>query len=361
MQKSLVFKAESMIQKILSRLRSRNPYLVLAEKLEKELLVYPCNLDEENRKRIFNNFVTLVEFEPHSFCNRQCSFCPNSRLDRNKRQTPFDFSLYEKIITELSIIGYKGRIRFARYCEPLACKDMAQFVSTARRNLPHSNIDLVTNGDYLDADMYSKLKKAGLSVLRISIYPGLKEGWTHSAVEKKVSIIGEKIGRNKRKQVGTNRYMQFRFLDDEMEVLAEAHDLKKTGYDRGQSVKNLVDNNYNRISPCLFVFHNITIDYNGAVMPCCNFLSDINHHKKYIIDFVSSKKSIVDIYFSEKFTYWRRSLVNVGPKDPPCSTCKQKSMTDAKQLKKIRKKISGRLDELGVRLKQNETDKLCPS
>ena len=113
----------------------------------------------------------MVEFEPHAYCNRLCPFFPNVFLDRLKDSALMDIDTYRHAIGELEEIEFEQTIRFARYCEPLACKDICLYVSIARQALPRANIDIITNGDYLNQDLLARLAEVDLSKLNISVYP----------------------------------------------------------------------------------------------------------------------------------------------------------------------------------------------
>ncbi len=112
-----------------------------------------------------------VEIEPHAFCNRRCPFCGNSRIDRIKNHQQFDWGTYLKILQDMRDRHYEGTLCFARYCEPLACPNILDYVKTAREKLPELEIMIVTNGDYLNDRSIGELRDAGLSTLAISIYP----------------------------------------------------------------------------------------------------------------------------------------------------------------------------------------------
>jgi radical SAM protein with 4Fe4S-binding SPASM domain len=300
--------------------------------------------------KIFKRNVSMVEFEPHAFCNRRCSFCPNSILDRYKNKTLFDLALYEKTIGELSFIDYDQTIRFSRYSEPLACEEICNYIRLARDSLPKTSIDVVTNGDFLTDKMVAELREAGLSILRISIYPDKDSRWSHENATSKVNSLSKRIALDKHVIDSGNDLLRWVFPYEGMEIYADAKNLNVIGFDRGQSVPSLVDRGFMRASPCFFVFSNITIDYNGAIMPCCNLISDFSDHEEFIIDQINNHNSIYDIYFGKKLTAWRRKLVMVGDKASPCDTCKQKCLVDQRELSSLSRKIKRKLMEIDVTL-----------
>jgi radical SAM protein with 4Fe4S-binding SPASM domain len=310
--------------------------------LDERYVADSASFSDADKRRMFKDMVRLVEFEPHAYCNRLCPFCPNVDRGRIKNWTPMDFSTYRRAIDDLASIDYDQTIRFARYSEPLACKTIFDYVSTARAALPRANLDIVTNGDYLDVEMLSRLVDAGLSALRISIYPK-GYAWDAAAARDQFGKLLSRIEREGELLVDTPERLYWRIPHPELRIFAEAADLVSLGFDRGQSLEDLVDRDYVRKSPCAMVFNNVTIDFNGAVMPCCNLRSDTAKHEGYVVDVISGNRSIFDVYASKTMTEWRRSLLRVDPKKDPCRTCKQKTIEDPVALALLDRDIARRL------------------
>lgn len=299
-------------------------------------------LDDADKRRLFKDMVRLVEFEPHAYCNRLCPFCPNVDGKRIKDWSPMDFSVYRRTIDDLAAIGYDGIVRFARYSEPLACKTICDYVSTARAGLPAAEIDIVSNGDYLDADLLERLADSGLSALRISIYPKGYD-WNVAAAREQLDKLLRRANTTATLLVDAPDRLYWRLAHPRVQIFAEAADLNRVGFDRGQTLEGLIDRAYVRRSPCTMVFANVTIDFNGAVMPCCNLRSDVPQHKDFVVDVVSGNRSIFDVYASSAMSQWRASLARAGAKKAPCDTCKQKAIDDPVALALLDRRLGARL------------------
>ena len=167
-------------------LRENDPWYIFVKNLSDELLVYNSELGRIKKQELFKKNIKMVEFEPHAFCNRKCSFCPNSFIDRKNNKNVFDINVYKKIISDLQLINYDYSIRFSRYCEPLARDEIYDFIHIARDSLPNAKIDIITNGDFFKKETISKLKEVGLSTLRISVYPSDNSAWNHSNAMKDI-------------------------------------------------------------------------------------------------------------------------------------------------------------------------------
>jgi len=311
-------------------------------------LSFDPSLGREEKKRLFKDSVDLVEFEPHAYCNRRCTFCPNVFLDRLHDDSLMDIGTYRRCIEELKEIGYDQTIRFARYCEPLACKDIFEYVSIARRALPKAEIDIVTNGDYLDRKMLARLAEAGLSTLRISIYPKGYVWDVDNAFEQLGKVCTNAGVKPQLTYQGAQR-MTWEIAHPTIKIIAQASDLGSNGYDRGQLLNDLIDHGYRRKAPCPFVFANLTIDFDRSVMPCCNLRGDMPQHKKYIVDTVEGNKSLFDIYYSKGLTGWRQSLVRVDRKGAPCNTCKHRVTKTNTALFFLKREINSKLKRIGLK------------
>ena len=315
--------------------------------LDTASLVYRDRTDAEMRA-LFKRNIQLVELEPHAYCNRTCSFCPNSTIDRLTVKTSLDHALYEAILNDLASIDYAQVLRFARYSEPMADEHIYEMVEMARRRLPKATIDIVTNGDYLSPEALTRLRNAGLSVLRISVYLRKEVRWSVAAAQDEIVRLGKRIQIAPSWDTPTASTVGAVFSYNGMEIVVFSHNFDEIGYDRGQLIEGLVDRAYVRRAPCFLVFANFTVDFNGKVMPCCNLRSDHQEHQSFVLgDLSDRRQTMFDVYSNRLSTEWRRSLVSVGEKQYPCSTCKQKTL-DGSALAKMGAMVNSKLHDIGM-------------
>jgi len=311
-------------------------------------LVHDPALDAAARRALFKRNVELVEVEPHAYCNRTCSFCPNSIIDRLTVTEHFDSALYDRLLGDLASIDYDRILRLARYSEPLAHDHIFEMVARARRRLPRAVIDIVTNGDYLTPRALARLVEAGLSILRISVYMRRGVAWSPDAARAEIGRGGRRVGLEPRWTDHTASSVGAGFTYPGLTIVAFSHNFDEVGYDRGQLLDKLVDRAYVRRSPCFLVFSNFTIDWNGKVMPCCNLRSDHPDHRGFVVgDLATAGASIFDVYAGPELTGWRRSLAGVGDKAAPCDTCKQKTL-DGPALDRLDARLAPRLRSVGI-------------
>jgi radical SAM protein with 4Fe4S-binding SPASM domain len=113
-------------------------------------------------------FPSEVWIENTNVCNAHCVMCPR---DSHTRKLGFmDFSLYEKLIKEIS--SYKEsveRVHLHNYGEPLLDKKLPERIKLAKKyGIKH--LYLVTNASLLPSELSEKIITAGLDEFKVSFY-----------------------------------------------------------------------------------------------------------------------------------------------------------------------------------------------
>ena len=113
----------------------------------------------------------VVEMEINSMCNRKCSYCPNVA---DKRPSGYmEEALFEKIINELAVIDFDGRISYHFYGEPLLDKRLPRFVSETRLRVPRCTTEIYSNGDFLSLELFRDYISRGLDNFLITQHDNL--------------------------------------------------------------------------------------------------------------------------------------------------------------------------------------------
>ena len=111
-----------------------------------------------------------IELSLIDVCNRSCHFCPKSddTIAPNTHQK-MERILIDKLYNNLKDIDYHGAFTLCGYGEPLLYKDLEYLASTLTKL---GSVEIVTNGDPLNAKKMKELYKMGINQLVISMYDG---------------------------------------------------------------------------------------------------------------------------------------------------------------------------------------------
>jgi 2-deoxy-scyllo-inosamine dehydrogenase (SAM-dependent) len=104
----------------------------------------------------------FVEVETTTYCNRRCTYCPNSIFDRGSRENEVRMSteLFEKVVHDLGRNNFCNQFSPHNYGEPLADDRMPDLLEIARAAMPLARIALYTNGDFLTLPLFERLERS---------------------------------------------------------------------------------------------------------------------------------------------------------------------------------------------------------
>lgn len=326
-------------------LRAAREWRAWVDSLSPEALREMADATPEAKRRLFHRYVNLVEIETHARCNRVCWFCPNSLVDRRRNRTETNVEMLERVFGELGSIDYAGQIKVARYSEPLTNPHLPERIEQARRLVPRARLAIVTNTDYLTADVLERLRAAGLNVVYMSMYLKDREVWSLPLAHEYVRRLSKKLGVRVASAVETPVSLRCEYEYDGLTLNSACIDFTRFGTDRGGAIDYYAS--AARVGPCREPFDTFVIDYTGAVVPCCNLRSDVPEQAPYVVaDLSDPAVSIFDVY-AGKLAGWRASTVAFGPKGAPCSTCRHRDVP-ALIVPKVRRSLERRLAEIGV-------------
>lgn len=312
-------------KRVVSRLRERRQWMAWIDSVDADSLADLSVAPDSVKRTVFSKHVKLVEIETHARCNRICSFCPNTLVDRRRNRTVTDSEMLRRIFTELGSVGYARQIKVARYSEPLANPHLYERIVDARRLVPRAQLAIVTNTDYLTRTALARLKDSGLDVLFMSIYLKTRERWSLPLAHQYKREISDKLGVRVLSEEETPVSLVCLYAYAGMTLRSACMNFDEYGTDRGGTMTQFAEQP--RAGPCREPFETLVIDYNGSVMPCCNLRSDIPNQVKFAVgDLSIPDASIFDIYCGA-LSAWRRSMVGFGPKEAPCATCRHRDVS----------------------------------
>ncbi len=264
--------------------------------------------------------IRCVEIEIHSYCNRKCQWCPNSKLRRDQiKIMPED--LYLKIMNELKEKGFNGVISYSRYNEPMAdIKLLKKRVEQAKNILPGVKLVSNTNGDYLDCLSLDRLLLDDLTVMDYDCM-GLEQCLEKlKRVGARVALVDYPFIYALYKNINILYYVDW---PKNVEIVDRGGFLKKPVKLDGKKM-NWLKNKERRSNPCFEPYNFIGIDYTGRVTPCCQIRSDFSKHNKYILGDLNHQ-SLSGIMLDKKAVNFRdlMSSYNASRYPDPCKYCQK--------------------------------------
>ena len=270
--------------------------------------------------QLFSRYVRNLNLEVFDYCNRQCSYCPVSKVDRRSGVRPMQPGQLSAITSELAALEYSGSICLNLFNEPLASELTFDAIARFRRDVPNARIWFTTNGDYLDRDLVAKIANAGVSRVVISLHFQPGETYDDCLQLTRVSQLSARSGlafKFVKFRPGTDFKAQARYKS--VPFVLKSVDYMGHGVNRAELLDE-IPVCAERSSPCDRPFHELAIGWNGAVYPCCQFFPDAPDHDRYIAGWIG-RQSLVDIYAGEMLAGFRRDNFGYGSKLAPCNTC----------------------------------------
>lgn len=260
----------------------------------------------KERLTYFDNFpiFSIIEFNIYGNCNRSCIFCPVSNpAVYEKKHEGISTTLFNKILDDLMEINYQGKILFSAFSEPLLHKEIELLLTSAKRKLPKSRLEIVTNGDLLTGKKLKSLFTAGLDAISISMYDGKHQ------IEYFNNMILEC------KLTDSQVILRRRYFEDGNYGITISN---RNGLINSNEFRDINEKSISELplkNECYYPFYMILVDYNGDVLLCPHDWSkktkfgNLNHEK------------IWDIWKSPILNKLRLSLSKSDRNFNPCKIC----------------------------------------
>jgi len=307
----------------------------------------------EEKSALFKLSVSNVVLEISSYCNRHCTYCPVSQVDRFTTNHFLPEDIFNRVIGDLARIDYDKGICLNLYNEPSADRELLlSRIKSIRSALPGSRIYFSTNGDFLNRDYLKEMVDAGLSELYITLHAPKGKSYHDAYSISRMTEMAARLGKGvKVTAFSPNQTVQgeISLFGIKLYVFSTNYDI--FGSDRAGSVQSLTAQATQRVAPCDRPFHDFTVSYEGTVFPCCQmFVDNQTHKERFSIGNIMDHPSIFDLYASDQMASWRASLLEYGPKASPCDTCTEANIegTEAQRLERrqlYKKFVGDREDE----------------
>ncbi len=279
------------------------------------------DLGAEEAIALFREHVELIEVETTSYCNRTCSFCPNSFIDRLSEKLTMPEATWQAILAGLGESDYDGTLVWSRYSEPLSERRILERLREVREVAPRARLAINSNGDYLDSDYLQALEEAGLNRLWVDVYFPDEALYNRKSAADYHDKFLNRIQRSSR-LLGEQPELSFQVASEKMEIVTHVRNAAAMQLldmsDRGGLIQ--LARQTRRVSPCYAPFKHLVIDWDGSVVVCCQLRSDSPAHREGIIGKIGSDGwGLIDAYVG--LAKWREGLRDYGPKQGLCATC----------------------------------------
>jgi len=246
-----------------------------------------------------------VFIETTTACTRKCKWCVHHYYDIK----PYFMTetLFLKVISELSEIGFSGRLAFYLNGEPLLDKRLGSWISMSKKLCPNAFTFIITNGDLLTYDRIVDLTKAGLDGIKVNTY----DMRTYTVVNETIQQLSDSLS----KHIFHNDYS------------------KKTDWTSRGGIIPIYRKSENiqiHKKVCLRPFRQIYITVTGLVAQCCS-----DALNQYIMGDINTQ-SLLEIWDGEPFKKVRNGLLGKDGLNELCKVCDLESTyDDVNQVKKL--------------------------
>jgi len=294
-------------------------YFLKEPELEIMDLISDYSISIDRKKYLFKKYVCIINIETSTYCNRMCTYCPNSIYDRSK-QKYISSQSWNRLLSDLIDIKYCSTISLNQYNEPLADKYLFDKISQLKNELPNSFIKFNSNGDFINSEILDRLVESGNNAIFITLHTNNWEIYKDDLKKKQFETFYKKIGKDLNfETIIPNTMIQSEFYHKGMRVLVMANNWSKYGNNRSGIISEL--SIQNRINPCVRPFRELTVAHDGFVYPCCQFFPDIKGNNKFRVGNVEND-GLFNIYLSSELNSIRKNLLPFGLKMSPCNTCR---------------------------------------
>jgi hypothetical protein len=233
--------------------------------------------------------------------------------------------IFNKVVSQLAEINYRGDLSFTLFNEPLADAEIEGKVKAAKKMLPNALLHFNTNGDFLSRERLASINDAGLDRLLISVYVDcdIEKPFDYDAALCATHSMAEKLGLPSIEVYTDPNEDQclanVKFKD--MNILFQSQNHRRQACSRGDVLPESapVMRTSGRLKPCSFPYSMMCVSHDGKVGACCNIRNDYHEHGKYIVGDLNTE-SIYQIFLGKKLTDFRKKMIN-GVNAAPCGTC----------------------------------------
>ena len=138
-------------------------------------------------------FPKIIEYQPYSICNANCTYCPVGHLNRKNKHK--GYTMNRDVFNNL-VEQFKGKevIRISPHmnCEPLLSADLEEQFKIWKEFHPYAEIALSTNAVFLTNERFRSLSESGLDTLELH-YMGVNKVYHENAMNTNFEKVKKNI------------------------------------------------------------------------------------------------------------------------------------------------------------------------
>lgn len=226
-----------------------------------------------------------IEIETLNRCNGKCSFCPVNATEEQRPYAKMSEDLFKKIIDELKMINYSGRLALFSNNEPYLDERIIEFMKYARKSVPNAYIYVYTNGTMLTLDKYKESMKY-LDEIHIDNY---------SDDERMLPVVQE-----------IKRYIEKEKPEFFSRTNIDMRLQNQILFNRGGQAPNRKGGSKRTKTRCSYPYLQMVIRPDGKVSLCCNDAKGV-----YTMGDLN-ESMITEIWYSNKYREIRKAMMKTG-------------------------------------------------
>ena len=278
------------------------------------------------------DFPRMVDIELTNACNFRCKMCPTGNRKMTRPTGFMEAGTFKKIIDQCFLPG--TAIRFIGWGEPTLHPQISGFVAEASSSLLLTHLN--TNGSTMTPDLASRLVDAGLKSIKFSFqgtdektYAEMRDTDFYAGLIEAIDIMN--IARTKKEMFPggftvikaapyisastTTTYESPEMIEEFRQEVGPLVDELSVGTTIFGYLGEKQDENLSRFDPCPEIYTKLSIQWDGAVVLCCN-----DFDASIVLGNVN-EKSISEIWRHESIEIYRENLAAGRYDNALCVDC----------------------------------------
>lgn len=230
-------------------------------------------------------------------------------------QKLMDWPIFDRVVQNLAKHEYAAWFAFHNYNEPLLNPRLPDEIRHVRCALPSAKPVVFTNGDLLNPGLLEQLANCGLRSMRITTY-GRPQNTSHGAwLERFLLKKGLLAATSWCEAQGKHLALYAQLYGVDLELISPDTERFST---RGGTAQGM---GTRRTVPCWMTHDSIAIDYQGNIKMCCNVVSEVEEHRRYILGNVRHD-DVLELWSGKRFSAFRSGhSVADWSLSPICESC----------------------------------------